>query len=218
MTSTFPQASRVLRDDSLTAAAPWTFLSPGPEMLLAVRQRGQGFASDLVCLRPGTVHLAGDLATFPPADLLVTLHALRKSGLLIVSGAVAERAFLLVGGNLAWASSSNPQERGDGGLCRLDLNERAAQLLGRGSGRTLRGEIAEQISTVLRGLAQETQGTFALSTVPLPPLAAEAAFDTQELLLSCVCEVSDQRRGRHPAASLLGLPAVRAGDCVDLLR
>ena len=86
--------------------ARFAVLDSAPDLLIALREAPSGLLSDVVPLGTSGAVLAGDLATFPPADLLNFLHNGRRDGVLLARSGGAERAVVLTCGNVAWASSS----------------------------------------------------------------------------------------------------------------
>jgi hypothetical protein len=160
----------------------WAFGSPDRDSMLAVRDSGGPLWGDLPGVQSAPIRLAGDLAAVPPADLLQMLHRGKRSGLLVASTGSSQRAILLAGGNLAWASSSAATERTNELMCRLDL---ARATVGVAPERA-KGELRRQIAAVLAGFLEMTEGVFSLRDLEPGEGLAECAFNTEEMLLSCL--------------------------------
>jgi hypothetical protein len=62
------------------AANAWKLLSTPNELLLALRDRGDGLMTDLSALHPAGAVLAGDMSEMQPSDLLNFLHQGRRTG------------------------------------------------------------------------------------------------------------------------------------------
>jgi hypothetical protein len=105
--------------------ARFAVLDSVPDLLIALQEAGSGLLSDLASLGTSGAVLAGDLAMFPPADLLNFLHNGRRDGVLLARSGGAERAVVLIEGNVAWACSSSPAERLGEVACRMGLADRA---------------------------------------------------------------------------------------------
>jgi len=96
-----------------------------PDLLIALQEGAPGLLADVRSLGTAGVVLAGDLATFPPADLLNFLHNGRRDGVLLARSGGTERAVALIEGNVAWACSASPAERLGEVACRMGLADRA---------------------------------------------------------------------------------------------
>ena len=108
------------------AGARFAVLDSAPDLLIALQEAAPGLLAEVASLgTSGAVVLAGDLATFNPADLLSFLHNGRRDGVLLARSGGAERAVVLIEGNVAWACSSSPAERLGEVACRMGLADRA---------------------------------------------------------------------------------------------
>ena len=105
--------------------ARFAVVDSGPDLLIALQEGASGLLPELASLGTAGAVLAGDLATFPPADLLNFLHNGRRDGVLLARSGGAERAVVLIEGNVAWACSSSPAERLGEVACRMGLADRA---------------------------------------------------------------------------------------------
>src|SRR5205823_9799907 len=105
--------------------ARYALLDVSPDLLVALQDRGSGLLGEARAVAGSTLALAGDLATFPPADLLNFLHNGERDGVLLARSEGFERAVVLVRGNVAWAVSSSPGERFGEVACRMGLLERS---------------------------------------------------------------------------------------------
>src|SRR5947209_6102920 len=107
------------------AASQWKLLSAPNELLLALRDHGDGIMTDLSLLQPAGAVLAGDMSEMQPSDLLNFLHQGRRTGVLLARSDGTERGIVLIDGNIAWACSTSPGERLGELLARLGLADRA---------------------------------------------------------------------------------------------
>ncbi len=105
--------------------ASFAVLDSVPDLLIALQEGAPGLLADVRSLGTAGVVLAGDLATFPPADLLNFLHNGRRDGVLLARSGGTERAVALIEGNVAWACSASPAERLGEVACRMGLADRA---------------------------------------------------------------------------------------------
>jgi len=127
------EGSAVTRRRSPAAPAPsverggasFAVVDSVPDLLIALQEGAPGLLADVRSLGTAGVVLAGDLATFPPADLLNFLHNGRRDGVLLARSGGTERAVALIEGNVAWACSASPAERLGEVACRMGLADRA---------------------------------------------------------------------------------------------
>src|SRR3954463_14401352 len=127
----------LLIDDKASSAAPaeaakpprspgaWLLLSMPSELLLALREHGDGVITDLSMLQPAGAVLAGDMSEMQPSDLLNFLHQGRRTGVLLARSDGVERGIVLIEGNVAWGGSTSPGERLGELLARLGLVDHA---------------------------------------------------------------------------------------------
>jgi hypothetical protein len=108
--------------------ARFAVLDSAPDLLIGLQEAASGLLSDLASLGTSGAVLAGDLAMFPPADLLNFLHNGRRDGVLLARSGGVERAVVLIEGNVAWACSSSPAERLGEVACRMGLAARVPGL------------------------------------------------------------------------------------------
>src|SRR5438094_7519447 len=106
-------------------AGAWKLLSGPNELLLALRDHGDGLMTDLSRLHPRGAVLAGDMSEMQPSDLLNFLHQGRRTGVLLTRSDGTERGIVLIEGNVAWACSTSPGERLGELLVRSGLADRA---------------------------------------------------------------------------------------------
>jgi len=127
------EGSAVTRTRSPAAPAPsverggasFAVLDSVPDLLIALQEGAPGLLAAVRSLGTAGVVLAGDLATFPPADLLNFLHNGRRDGVLLARSGGTERAVALIEGKVAWACSASPAERLGEVACRMGLADRA---------------------------------------------------------------------------------------------
>jgi Domain of unknown function (DUF4388) len=105
--------------------ARYALLEVAPDLLVGLQDRANGLLGEARAVGASNIALAGDLATFPPADLLNFLHNGERDGVLLVRSEGFERTVVLIRGNVAWASSSSPGERLGEVACRMGVLERS---------------------------------------------------------------------------------------------
>ncbi len=115
-------------------------------------------------------------------DLLQLVSFTRRSGLLFATSGEHERCLLFTDGNVAWATSTVPEERVHELLCRLELAGRVAVLIG-SMGPDALAALERQILRVVAGLISEERGTFALTETPALGIPRTAALETRQLIL-----------------------------------
>lgn len=105
--------ARAATDDAMKqlGAGAWKLLSGPNELLLALRDHGDGLMTDLSRLHPRGAVLAGDMSEMQPSDLLNFLHQGRRTGVLLTRAHGVDRAIVFLEGNVAWASSTIARER-----------------------------------------------------------------------------------------------------------
>ena len=212
-------------DDTIFKATSgsWTLLSTPSELLLALRDHGDGLMSDLARLHPAGAVLAGDMSEMQPSDLLNFLHQGRRTGVLLARSDGTERGIVLVDGNVAWACSTSPGERlgellvraGLAGRAHVDsaLKEQAtdgAKRLGQilverhilGPDEVFRG-LRLQVVEVFLGLLVARTGTFVfLRGLERDKLPVQLMLDTQAMLLDGLRRLDEMElyRTRVPAS------------------
>jgi hypothetical protein len=112
------------RESIERGGATYSVLDVSPDLLVALQEGTQGLLAESRALASSNVVLAGDLSTFPPADLLNFLHNGERDGVLLARSEGFERTVALIKGNVAWASSSSPGERLGEVACRMGLLDR----------------------------------------------------------------------------------------------
>ena len=117
------------------------------------------------------------------------LHRGRRSGLLVASSGTTQRAILLAGGNLAWASSSEPAERTNELVCRMDLADFTAKVAPERAQRELR----KQILAVLAGFLEMNEGVFSLRAIEPGAGLESCAFNTEEMLLASLKDFDESK-------------------------
>ena len=183
----------------------WKLLSSPSELLLALRERGDGLVTDLFELHPRRAVLAGDLSEMQPSDLLNFLHQGRRTGVLLTRSDGNERGLVLIDGNVAWACSTSPGERLGELLARMGLvdKERVEQVLrdqaasgvkkrigqalidlGMLSAEAVRTGLRHQVVEIFLGLLVARAGSFVfLRGLDRDKLPTQLALDTQGMLL-----------------------------------
>jgi hypothetical protein len=226
-----PGASAEAGDRGMTNlavnAGAWKLLSSPNELLLALRDRGDGLMTDLSELHPRSAVLAGDLSEMQPSDLLNFLHQGRRTGVLLSHSNGIERGIVLTDGNVAWACSTSPGERLGELLVRMGLcdharietalreqsasgvKKRIGQLLvDRGllsSDELLRG-LRHQVVEIFLGLLVARSGNFVfLREIDRAKLPAQLALDTQGMLLDGLRRLDEMElyRTRVPGAEIV---------------
>jgi Domain of unknown function (DUF4388) len=202
--------------------ARYALLDVSPDLLVALQDRGSGLLGEARAAATSNVALAGDLATFPPADLLNFLHNGERDGVLLARSEGFERAVVLIRGNVAWASSISPGERLGEVACRMGLAERArvqqilraqrdamdwrriGQLLvesGAMQAQDLQRAVRQQVIEIFLGLLVARSGAFLfLRGCDVARLPSNFAFDTEALLLDGLRRLDEMElfRGRVP--------------------
>ncbi len=187
------------------SAGAWKLLSTPSELLLALRDRGDGILTDLSELHPSGAVLAGDMSEMQPSDLLNFLHQGRRTGLLLTRSDGTERGIVLVDGNVAWACSTSPGERLGELLIRSGLADRTRiesaladqaaagekkrigqMLVDRGvlgPDEVFRG-LRHQVGEIFLGLLVARSGSFVfMRNLDRERLPAQLMLDTQAMLL-----------------------------------
>ena len=202
--------------------ARYTLLEVAPDLLVGLQDRANGLLGEARAVAGSTLALAGDLATFPPADLLNFLHNGERDGVLLARSEGFERAVVLVRGNVAWAVSSSPGERFGEVACRMGLLERSrlqqivrtqrdamdrrriGQLLvesGAMKGADLPRVVRHQVIEIFLGLLVARNGAFVFLRGCDPArLPSNFALDTEALLLDGLRRLDEVElfRGRVP--------------------
>ena len=216
--------------------ARFAVLDSVPDLLIALQEGAPGLLAEVRSLGTAGAVLAGDLATFPPADLLNFLHNGRRDGVLLARSGGTERAVALIEGNVAWACSASPGEKLGEVACRMGLADRARvrQLLksqreaadGRRIGQLLvqSGSMTEedlpramrhQVIEIFLGLLVAQSGAFLfLRGCDRARLPNDFALDTEALLLDGLRRLDEMElfRGRvsglHVRPRRTGKPAL----------
>jgi hypothetical protein len=208
-------------------AGAWKLLSSPNELLLALRDRGDGLMTDLSELHPRSAVLAGDLSEMQPCDLLNFLHQGRRTGVLLSHSSGIERGIVLTDGNVAWACSTSPGERLGELLVRMGLVDHARietalrvqsasgekkrigqVLIDRGllsSDQVLRG-VRHQVVEIFLGLLVVRSGNFVfLRGLDRAKLPAQLSLDTQAMLLDGLRRLDEMElyRTRVPGAEVV---------------
>jgi hypothetical protein len=220
-------------------AGAWKLLSTPGELLLALRDRGDGVMTDLSALHPRSAVLAGDLSEMQPSDLLNFLHQGRRTGVLLTRTDGTERGIVLIDGNVAWACSTSPGERLGQLLARMGLadherieaalraqaasgeKKRLGQVLVErgvlGPDEVWRG-LRHQVVEIFLGLLVARAGSFVfLRGLDLEGLPTQLALDTQGMLLDGLRRLDEMElyRTRVPTSDAVPRPtgkAVGAGE------
>lgn len=202
--------------------ARYTLLEVPSDLLVGLQDRANGLLGEARALGTSGTALAGDLATFPPADLLNFLHNGERDGVLLARSGGFERAVVLVRGNVAWAVSSSPGERLGEVACRIGVLERArlqevvrkqrdamdprriGQLLvdsGAMKLADLQRVARQQVIEIFLGLLVARNGAFVFLRGCEPArLPSNFALDTEALLLDGLRRLDEMElfRGRVP--------------------
>lgn len=210
-------------DKSLGA---WKLLSTPNELLLALRDRGDGLQTDLTQLHPRMAVLAGDMSEMQPSDLLNFLHQGRRTGVLLTRSDGVERGIVLIEGNVAWACSTSPGERLGELLVRMGLVEHArleallreqsasggrkrlGQLLvdkGALTADALARGLRHQVNEIFLGLLVARAGSFVfLRGLDRDKLPSVHELDTQAMLLDGLRRLDEMElyRTRVPSSDL----------------
>ena len=205
-------------------AAAWKLLSSPSELLLALRERGDGLMTDLSELQPRRAVLAGDLSEMQPSDLLNFLHQGRRTGVLLTRSDGTERGIVLIDGNVAWACSTSAGERLGELLARMGLVDKArveAALreqqepgekkrigqalidLGVLSADAVRHGLRHQVVEIFLGLLVARSGSFVfLRGLDRDKLPTQLSLDTQGMLLDGLRRLDEMElyRTRVPGA------------------
>ncbi len=182
------------------SAGAWKLLSTPSELLLALRDRGDGILTDLSELHPSGAVLTGDMSEMQPF-----LHQGRRTGLLLTRSDGTERGIVLIDGNVAWACSTSPGERLGELLIRSGLADRTrietaladqaaagekkriGQMLVErgvlGQDAVLRG-MRHQVVEIFLGLLVARSGSFVfMRNLDQEKLPSQLGLDTQAMLL-----------------------------------
>ena len=202
--------------------ARYALLEVPPDLLIGLQDRANGLLGEARAIAASTVALAGDLATFPSADLLNFLHNGERDGVLLARSEGFERAVVLVQGNVAWAVSSSPGERLGEVACRMGVLERShlqhivrsqrdamdrrriGQLLvesGAMQSSDLQRAVRQQVIEIFLGLLVARSGAFVFLRGCDPArLPSNFALDTEALLLDGLRRLDEMElfRGRVP--------------------
>ena len=199
----------------------WKLLSTENELLLALRDHGDGLMTDLAQLHPRAAVLAGDMSEMQPSDLLNFLHQGRRTGVLLTRSDGTERGIVLIEGNVAWAISTSPGERLGELMVRMGLVEhrRLDEALReqRGSGKRLgqilldSGALSEdavarglrhQVNEIFLGLLVARSGSFVfLRGLDQDRLPSILELDTQAMLLDGLRRLDEMELYRTRVAS-----------------
>jgi len=199
-------------------------LETAPELLVALKDRASGLLAEVRGLGASAAVLVGDLAAFPPADLLNFLHNGRREGVLLARSGGIERAVVLVEGNVAWACSAGPAERLGEVACRMGLADlahvdellrtqreaadrrRIGQLLvesGLMTAEDLPRAMRHQVVEIFLGLLVAQSGAFLfLRGCDLARLPSNFALDTEALILDGLRRLDEMQLFRGRVAGL----------------
>jgi hypothetical protein len=216
-------------------AARFAVVQSVPDLLIAIQEGAPGLLAEVRSLGTSGAVLAGDLATFPPADLLNFLHNGRRDGVLLARSGGAERAVVLLEGNVAWACSASPAERLGEVACRMGLADRArvqgllrtqreaadrhriGRLLvqsGSMSEEDLPRAVRHQVVEIFLGLLVAQSGAFLfLSGCDRARLPSNFALDTEALLLDGLRRLDEMELFRGRVAGVHVRPR-RSGSVV----
>ena len=207
-------------------AGAWKLLSTPSELLLALRDRGDGVMTDLSALHPRGAVLAGDMSEMLPSDLLNFLHQGRRTGVLLTRSDGVERGIVLIEGNVAWACSTSPSERLGELLARGGLADRARVeaaleeqkasgekkrigqvLIDRGvlSAEAMSRGLRHQVVEIFLGLLVARSGSFVfLRGLDNDKLPSQMELDTQAMLLDGLRRMDEMEmyRTRVPASEV----------------
>jgi len=228
-----------MKDLALNAGA-WKLLSTPGELLLALRDRGDGVMTDLSALHPRSAVLAGDLSEMQPSDLLNFLHQGRRTGVLLTRSDGTERGIVLIDGNVASACSTSPGEQLGQLLARMGLadherieaalraqaasgeKKRLGQLLVErgvmGPDELWRG-LRHQVVEIFLGLLVARAGCFVfLRGLDLEALPTRLALDTQGMLLDGLRRLDEMElyRTRVPTSDVVPRPTGKAMGAGEL--
>jgi hypothetical protein len=226
--------------------ARYALLEVSRDLLVALHDRVGGLLGEARADATSKLALAGDLETFPPADLLNFLHNGKRDGVLLARSEDCERAVVLIQGNVAWAVSSSPGERLGEVACRMGVLERPrlqqivatqrdamdrrpiGQLLvesGALEPQDLQRAMRHQVVEIFLGLLVARGGAFVFLRGCDPArLPSNFALDTEALLLDGLRRVDEMEhfRGRVPGLHVRPRrtgrpPADELGDDAKLL-
>jgi hypothetical protein len=227
-------------DQSNLGPGAWKLLSTPNELMLALRERGDGLQTDLTQLHPSMVVLAGDMSEMQPSDLLNFLHQGRRTGVLLTRSDGVERGIVLIEGDVAWACSTSPGERLGELLARIGLADRAKieallreqaatgerkrlgqLLLDRGAlgPDALARGLRHQVNEIFLGLLVARSGSFVfLRGLDREQLPSILALDTQGMLLDGLRRLDEMElyRTRVPSSDLK-LKVARRASPTDVL-
>ena len=232
--------ARAVNDSGHANDGAWKLLSTPNELMLALRERGDGLQTDLAQLSPKSIVLAGDMSEMQPSDLLNFLHQGRRTGVLLTRSDGVERGIVLIEGNVAWACSTSPGERLGELLARAGLVEhgkveallngqiatgekkRLGQLLvdkGALGPEALAHGLRHQVNEIFLGLLVARAGSFVflrgIDTTRLPSILA---LDTQGMLLDGLRRLDEMELYRTRVSSSELKPRVlRKATPTDLL-
>ena len=221
--------ARAATDDAMKqlGAGAWKLLSGPNELLLALRDHGDGLMTDLSRLHPRGAVLAGDMSEMQPSDLLNFLHQGRRTGVLLTRSDGTERGIVLIEGNVAWACSTSPGERLGELLARMGLADRAkidamlreqaasgerkrlGKLLvdkGALTPEALARGVRHQVNEIFLGLLVARTGTFVfLRGLDREQLPSVLELDTQSMLLDGLRRLDEMElyRTRVPGSDVV---------------
>jgi hypothetical protein len=217
----------------------FNLLEVAPELLLALKEHNPGLLDETGALAPGGPAMAGDLATFPPSDLLNFLHHGQREGALLARSEGVERAVVLLEGNVAWACSTGPAERLGEVACRMGLADRArvnelARTQGSARGRrpigqmlveagAMRAEdlpraVRHQVVEIFLGLLVARTGAFLfLRGCDRERLPSQLALDTEAMLLDGLRRLDEMELFRARIPGLHVHPRRTGKDPLDEL-
>jgi hypothetical protein len=199
----------------------WKLLSTENELLLALRDHGDGLMTDLTELNPRAAVLAGDMSEMQPSDLLNFLHQGRRTGVLLTRSDGTERGIVLIDGNVAWAISTSPGERLGELMVRMGLVEHArvdealkgqresdkrlGQILidaGIVSADAVARGLRHQVNEIFLGLLVARSGNFVfLRGIDRERLPSILELDTQAMLLDGLRRLDEMELYRTRVAS-----------------
>jgi hypothetical protein len=215
-----------VKDFDDKALGAWKLLSTPNELMLALRDRGDGLQTDLAKLKPAAAVLAGDMSEMQPSDLLNFLHQGRRTGVLLTRSDGVERGIVLIEGNVAWACSTSPGERLGELLVRMGVVEHArveallreqkaaggrkrlGQLLvdkGALSADALARGLRHQVNEIFLGLLVARAGSFVfLRGLDRDKLPSVLELDTQAMLLDGLRRLDEMElyRTRVPSSDV----------------
>ena len=204
--------------------ARYALLEVAADLLVGLQDRGDGLLGEAHAVGASSAALGGDLATFPPADLLNFLHNGERDGVLLARSEGFERAVVLIRGNVAWAASSSPGDRLGEVACRMGLLEcprlqqivrtqrdaldrrRIGQLLikaGAMKAADLQRVVRQQVVEIFLGLLVARSGAFVfLRGCDRARLPSNFGLDTEALLLDGLRRLDEMELFRGRVAGL----------------